>query len=148
MYDYTQDNLSLANGCYTCMLAEQLCDACGEEQDARRTEMAHQIIENGGDFYYRKVGKTKIAVANSGAVGEKNAMSVLADAPSGHDWIGAQTRDNDGKIREEFLEPVSLLSDRFFDLDVEVPVGSTVCADCHYVCNASAKCPNCEEVNA
>jgi len=156
MYDYTQDNLSVTNGCYTCMLTEQLCDACGEEQDARRTEMAYQIIENGGDFYYRQVGKTKIAVANSGAVGEKNAMSVLSDAPSGHDWVGAHVYlirpaiQMDGtirEIREEFLEPTSLLSDRIFELDLEVPVGYTVCADCHYMCNKSIACPNCELVN-
>ena len=147
MYDYTQDNLSIANGCYTCMLAESVCDACAEEQDARRTEMAHQIIENGGDFYYRRVGKTRVAVANSGAVGEKNCMSVLSDDPSGHDWVSPRTERNDGTIREEFLEPMSLLSDRFFDLNVEVPVGSTVCADCHYVCYSQIACPNCELVN-
>ena len=156
MYDYTQDNLSVTNGCYTCMLAQQICDACGEEQDNRRTEMAHQIIENGGDFYYRKVGKAKIAVANSGAVGEKNCMSVLADQPSAHDWVGATTRVKPYFVwvtqswqdtRDEFLEPTSLLSDRFFELDLEVPVGYTVCADCHYMCNKSIACPNCELVN-
>ena len=147
MYDYTQDNLSVTNGCYTCMLAQQTCEPCADEQDARRTEMAHQIIENGGDFYYRKVGKAKIAVANSGAVGEKNTMSILSDDPSGHEWVGAQTMRNDGSIRDEFLEPMTLLSDRFFDINVEVPVGSTVCADCHYVCNTAIACPNCELVN-
>ena len=129
MYDYTQDNLSLANGCYTCMLAEQTCEACADEQDARLTDRAWEIVDDGNQVY-------------------RWTLSRKSDDPSGHDWIGSQTRQTNGKIREEFLEPVSLLSDRFFDLDVEVPVGSTVCADCHYVCNASAKCPNCEEVNA
>ena len=157
MYDYTQDSLNLTNGCYTCMLEEQTCDACLDEQEARRIEMAHQIVENGGDFYYRQVGKTKIAIANSGAVGEKNCMTVLSDEPSGHDWVSAHVYlirpaiQMDGTIREirdEFTEPTSLLSDRLFELDVEVPVGYTVCADCHYMCNASVKCPNCEEVNA
>lgn len=129
MYDYTQDNLSLANGCYTCMLAEQVCDACADERDAKLTDRAWEIVDDGNDVY-------------------RWTLTRKSDDPSGHDWVSAHTRIDGDKIREEFLEPISLLSDRFFDLDVEVPVGSTVCADCHYVCNASAKCPNCEEVNA
>ena len=128
MYDYTQDNLSLANGCYTCMLAEQTCVACADEQDARLTDRAWEIVDDGNQVY-------------------RWTLSRKSDVPSGHDWIGSQTRQTNGKIREEFLEPVSLLSDRFFDLNVEVPVGSTVCADCHYVCNKSTACPNCELVN-
>jgi hypothetical protein len=128
MYDYTQDNLSLANGCYTCMLAEQTCEACADEQDARLTDRAWEIVDDGNDIY-------------------RWQLTRKSDDPSGHDWVGAQTRYNDGKIRDEFLEPVTLLSDRFFELNVEVPVGSTVCADCHYVCNKSTACPNCELVN-
>ena len=129
MYDYTQDNLSVTNGCYTCMLAQEVCEPCADEQDARLTDRAWEIVDDGNEIY-------------------RWTLSRKSDDPSGHDWIGSQTRQDNGKIREEFLEPVSLLSDRFFELNVEVPVGSTVCADCHYVCNASAKCPNCEEVNA
>jgi hypothetical protein len=128
MYDYTQDNLSLANGCYTCMLAEQTCEACADEQDARLTDRAWEIVDDGNDIY-------------------RWQLTRKSDDPSGHDWVGAQTRHNDGKIRDEFLEPVTLLSDRFFELNVEVPVGSTVCADCHYMCNKSIACPNCELVN-
>jgi len=129
MYDYTQDNLSLSNGCYTCMLAERICEACADEQDARLTDRAWDIVDEGNEVY-------------------RWTLTRKSDDPSGHDWVGAHTKRDNGTIREEFLEPTSLLSDRFFDLDVEVPVGSTICADCHYVCNASAKCPNCEEVNA
>ena len=128
MYDYTQDNLSLANGCYTCMLAESVCEACADERDARLTDRAWEIVDDGNEVY-------------------RWTLSRKSDDPSGHDWIGAQTRQDNGKIRDEFLEPVSLLSDRFFDLDIEVPVGSTVCADCHYVCNSHIACPNCELVN-
>jgi hypothetical protein len=128
MYDYTQDNLSVTNGCYTCMLAQQTCEACADEQDARLTDRAWDIVDDGNDVY-------------------RWQLSRKSDDPSGHEWISAYTMRNDGSVREEFLEPISLLSDRFFDMNVEVPVGSTVCADCHYVCNQSTACPNCELVN-
>ena len=128
MYDYTQDKLSLASGCHTCWLTESVCDTCAEERDAQLTDRAWEIVDDGNEVY-------------------RWTLSRKSDDPSGHDWIGAQTRQDNGKIRDEFLEPVSLLSDRFFDLDIEVPVGSTVCADCHYVCNSHIACPNCELVN-
>jgi hypothetical protein len=128
MYDYTQDNLSVSNGCYTCMLAQQICEPCADEQDARLTDRAWEIVDDGNDIY-------------------RWTLTRKSDDPSGHDWVGARTERNDGTIRDEFLEPISLLSDRFFDLNVEVPVGSAVCADCHYVCNQSTACPNCELVN-
>jgi hypothetical protein len=137
MYDYTQDNLSVTNGCYTCMLAQQICDPCADEQDARLTDRAWDIVDEGNDVY-------------------RWQLSRKSDEPSGHDWVSAHVYlirpaiQIDGtirEIREEFLEPTSLLSDRLFDMDIEVPVGSTVCADCHYVCNKSIACPNCELVN-
>jgi hypothetical protein len=128
MYDYTQDNLSLANGCYTCMLAESVCDACADERDAQLTDRAWEIVDDGNDVY-------------------RWTLTRKSDDPSGHDWVSPRTERNDGSIRDEFLEPMSLLSDRFFDLNVEVPVGSTVCADCHYVCYSQIACPNCELVN-
>ena len=128
MYDYTQDNLSVTNGCYTCMLAQQTCEPCADEQDARLTDRAWEIVDDGNDVY-------------------RWTLTRKSDDPSGHDWISATTMRNDGSVREEFLEPISLLSDRFFDMNVEVPVGSTVCADCHYVCSTAIACPNCELVN-
>lgn len=137
MYDYTQDNLSVTNGCYTCMLAEQTCEACADEQDARLSDRAWEIVDSGNDVY-------------------RWQLTRKSDDPSGHDWVSTTTRVEPYFVfatqtwedtRSEFLEPTSLLSDRLFDLDVEVPVGSTVCADCHYVCNKSIACPNCELVN-
>jgi hypothetical protein len=128
MYDYTQDNLSVTNGCYTCMLAQQTCEPCADEQDARLTDRAWEIVDDGNDIY-------------------RWTLTRKSDDPSGHDWVSPRTERNDGSIRDEFLEPISLLSDRFFDLDIEVPVGSAVCADCHYVCASNMPCPNCELVN-
>jgi hypothetical protein len=137
MYDYTQDNLSVTNGCYTCMLGNTTCDICLEEQDARLTDRAWDIVDEGNDVY-------------------RWQLSRKAEEPSGHDWVSAHVYlirpaiQLDGtirEIREEFLEPVTLLSDRIFDMNVEVPVGSIVCADCHYVCNKAIACPNCELVN-
>jgi hypothetical protein len=128
MYDYTQDNLSVTNGCYTCMLAQQTCEACADEQDTRLTDRAWDIVDDGNDIY-------------------RWQLTRKSDDPSGHDWVGSHTMRDNGTIRDEFLEPMTLLSDRFFDLNTEVPVGSTVCADCHYVCNKSTACPNCELVN-
>ena len=76
---------------------------------------------------------------------------------SGHEWVGSETRlprpyiTMTGDVvdtRQEFLEPISLITDRTFDEDAELPAHSVICAYCHLTCNQNVKCPNCDEVNA
>lgn len=97
--------------------------------------------------------------------------------PSQHDWVASETiRGTQGKrvimieewddactlqlmtikfiepteqwwMRDEFLAPIVQLTDRIFDTEYEVSTTEVVCQDCHYVCNASIACPNCELVN-
>jgi hypothetical protein len=35
MYDYTQDNLSIATSCVTCLALDTTCDECLEVSEAR-----------------------------------------------------------------------------------------------------------------
>jgi hypothetical protein len=134
MYDYTQDNLSVTNACWTCQQADRICDACADERDARDTANAWEIVEDGNQVYRWKTHK-------------------IADEPSGHDWVSSHTRirvtleHEKPQIREESLEPMTWLIDRIFEIDVEVPVGYTICTNCHYMCNSHVSCPNCELVN-
>jgi hypothetical protein len=97
--------------------------------------MAHQIVDESEDYYYRGYGDKKVAIANGGAVSELNPMSIIRDMVSGHEWT-----EREG----ECLEPTSLLIDRLYDLETSVTVtrNETVCPDCHYLHNKATACPN------
>ena len=110
------------------------------------------------------------AVANGGSIAEPRPLSVTRDAESGHDWIGSvikisdrtkrykiRAEMTDTSIREyivvedfedersEFLDPISLIADRIYDLETSLTVtgNETVCQDCHYLHNKAIACPNC-----
>lgn len=124
------------SACLACVGLSELCPACQDLRDTRDAEIAHQIVDESQDFYYRGYGKNKRAVANGGAVSEYNPMSVIRDLPSGHDWT-----DREG----EFLEPIAMLVDRLYDLETSVTMTSNevICSDCHLAHNKHAVCPNC-----
>ena len=123
------DELTVSNPCYQCMIQMELCVDCQDLREARATEFAHDIVDEGNDIYRYAPMYT--------------SLMKIEPEPSGHDWIGATTIGSDGKEREEFLEPITNLSDRFFELVVDLGPHETVCQDCHMVCNKHAVCPSC-----
>ena len=125
------------SACLACVGLTELCPACQDLRDTRDAEIAHQIVDESQDFYYRGYGKNKRAVANGGAITEGyRVLSVIRDLPSGHDWT-----DREG----EFLPPIAQLADRLYDLETSVTMTSNevICSDCHLAHNKHAVCPNC-----
>ena len=130
-----QQGISVTNGCYQCYMLD---DACMDCEDTRLTQEAiavHEIVDEGNDIYPMYTTMTKI------------------DTPeSGHEWVGSTTRIEPyfnwltqewEDTREEFLPPITVITDRLFDLNMEMPPNSMVCQTCHYTCNKHAACPNC-----
>ena len=83
MYDYTQDNLSIATSCQTCLALDTKCEECLEVGEARTSTLAHELVDD-GNLQYRR-----------------NWM-IERPQPSGHDWT-----ERDG----EFLPPIVLITD-------------------------------------
>jgi hypothetical protein len=69
--DYTQDGLSLANVCPMCIEQEQLCVDCVDSADARLTDRAYELVDEGNLQYRKQWSNTT--------------------EPSGSDWIGSET---------------------------------------------------------
>ena len=115
---------------------DQLCPDCAEQKEARDANIAHQIVDESEDYIIIGCGVRKRTVAYGGAVSEYNPMSVIRDLPSGHDWTDRE---------DEFLDPISLIADRLYDLETSLTVtaNETVCDSCHYIHNSAIHCPNC-----
>jgi len=114
------------------MIQMELCVDCQDLRDSRATNIAHDIVDEGSIQY-------------------RNQMLLITE-PSAHDWVSPTTRVEPYFVyatqtwedtREEFLEPITNLSDRFFELVVDLGPHETVCQDCHMVCNKHAVCPSC-----
>ena len=122
-----QQGISVTNGCYQCYMLDDACMDCEDTRTARDTNIAHAIVDE-GNLQYRK------------------QLSYNLPESSGHDWVGSTTLgtwyDPEAE-REEFMEPITNLSDRFFELVVDLGPHETVCQDCHMVCNKHAVCPSC-----
>lgn len=126
------DELTVSNPCYQCMIQMELCVDCQDLRDSRVTDIAHELVDEGNLAYPKQWH----------AVTE----------PSGHEWVSATTRVEPYFVyatqtwedtREEYLEPITNLSDRFFEMVVDLGPHETVCKDCHMVCNKHAVCPSC-----
>ena len=117
------DELTVSNPCYQCMIQMELCVDCQDLRDSRATNIAHDLVDENSDQYERPMHRV--------------------DSPSGHEWVGAVTLDNKDQERLEFMEPVTNLSDRIFELEVELTPHEMVCQTCRLVCNKHAVCPNC-----
>jgi hypothetical protein len=126
------DELTVSNPCYQCMIQMELCVDCQDLRDSRATNIAHDIVDEGSIQYHNQM--------------------LLITEPSAHDWVSPTTRVEPYFVyatqtwedtREEFLEPITNLSDRFFELVVDLGPHETVCQDCHMVCNKHAVCPSC-----
>jgi hypothetical protein len=114
------------------MIQMELCVDCQDLRDSRATNIAHEIVDEANLIY--------------------PAQWHSVTEPSGHDWVSPTTRVEPYFVyatqtwedtRDEFLEPITNLSDRFFELVVDLGSHETVCQDCHMVCNKHAVCPSC-----
>jgi hypothetical protein len=80
---YTEaDSLTVTNTCSECIAQEQLCTECVDTADARLTDKAFGLVDEGNLQY--------------------KYQWLLVTEPSGHDWT-----DRDG----EFKEPIVFLQD-------------------------------------
>jgi hypothetical protein len=82
MYDYTQDNLTISNNCYACMLLDSVCQECEDSKDAKLTNRAWEIVDE-GNLQYRLT------------------LSFNQDMPSGHDWT-----DREGEFKPPTVQLV------------------------------------------
>lgn len=127
--------VQITNMCYQCQALTELCPDCQEAKDARDIDIAHQIVDEGNLQYKYVWSQTKSDI-------------------TAHDWVGSITKLSrpailqDGTVieeRYEFLDPISLIADRMFDLETSITVtaNETVCDNCHYLHNKAIACPNC-----
>lgn len=107
--DYTQDSLTLTNTCPECIAQEQLCTDCVDTADARLTDKAYALADEGNMQYKRQW------------------LRPVEDV-SGHDWT-----DRDG----EYKLPIVMLQDggtyeELWELDDERQRDrETECQWCH-----------------
>jgi hypothetical protein len=116
--EYIPAGISVERQCLDCT-ADVLCTACVETKESRDSFIAHQIVDEGNDTYLYQ--------------GLYQPMLKVEDMPSGHDWTE----------RDEFLEPTSLISDRFFNTDLDKHGFEKVCSTCHLVVNREVGCTAC-----
>ena len=125
--------ISITNACYACYILDDICIECDDSRTARDSNIAHAIVDE-GNLQYRK------------------QLSYNLPESSGHDWVSPTTRVEPYFVyatqtwedtREEFLDPITVITDRLFDLSFDMPANSVICQDCHYTYNKHTKCPNC-----
>lgn len=121
------NGVTVSNQCFQCHSLNELCPDCQDERDTRDTVIAHQMVDEGNASVYRW------------------QVSSIDESPSGHEWVGSLVRTSKG-IREEFLDPTTLISDRIFEPSLELADDERVCAFCHLVTLSQIKCVNCDEV--
>jgi len=127
MYDYTQDNLTISNNCYNCMLIDAVCQECQDTKDARLTVLAWELVDEGNLQY-------------------KLTLSYNVKEPSGHDWVSPTVAlvkpaiMPDGTLkyeREEYIPPIVNLMDggvydNLWELDDHIQRAREVeCKWCH-----------------
>ena len=125
--DYTQDSLTLTNTCPECIAQEQLCTDCVDTADAKLTDKAYDLVDEGNMQYKRNWMRPTEAV-------------------SGHDWVGSVTRVKPYFVyatqtwedtRQEFTDPTVQLQDggvyeELWELDDERQRDrETECQWCH-----------------
>jgi hypothetical protein len=125
--------ITITNTCYACYILDDICIECDDRRTANDTNIAHAIVDE-GNLQYRK------------------QLSYNLPESSGHDWVSPTTRVEPYFVyatqtwedtREEFLDPITVITDRLFDLSFDMPANSVICQDCHYTYNKHTKCPNC-----
>ena len=131
--EYIPAGISVERQCLDCT-ADVLCTACVELKESRDYFIMYQIVDEGNMGY----SAPQVQIEN--------------ELPSGHDWVGSTTRVEPYFVyvtqtwedtRDEFLEPTSLISDRFFDTDLDIHSFEKVCSTCHLVVNREVGCTEC-----
>jgi hypothetical protein len=98
--DYTQDSLTLMNTCPECIAQEMLCTDCVDEADARLTDKAYGLVDEGNLQY--------------------KSQWLMTSEPSSHDWVSPivylprPAVQIDGSIvefRYEYKKPTTDLQD-------------------------------------
>lgn len=124
------------DACVSCVGLTELCPACQDLRDVRDAEIAHQIVDEGNLQY-------------------KHVWSQTESDVTAHDWVGSVTkltrpfRQQDGTLieeRYEFLDPISIITDRIFDLETSLTVtqSEVICQSCHLIYNKHQEaCPIC-----
>lgn len=74
MSEYTNQGISVTTQCFDCMQLDDVCDNCLELREARDSQVAHEIVDEGNLQYKRQW--------------------LLVTEPSGHDWT-----DRDGEFK-------------------------------------------------
>jgi hypothetical protein len=65
---------------------------------------------------------------------------------SGHDWVASETRQRNGSIRKEFVDPIVDLTDRAEVEVIPMLKDETECSWCHLIMHISSSvCPNCDK---
>ena len=138
------DSISVTNQCYDCMLSDSLCSECLDNQEARASMLAHQMVDGRADIYRYSPMYTP--------------LMKVEPYPSNHDWVSPVTRGTDGKERHEFYQATTYLADRLaqswflgkhiFDMTVEddelkFSDNYQVCDSCYLLVNRGVSCPNC-----
>ena len=142
------DSISVTNQCYDCMLSDSLCSECLDNQEARASDIAHQLVDERNLQY-------------------SNVWSSTSAQPSGHEWVSPTTRVKPYFVyatqtwedtRSEFYQATTYLADRLtqswflgkhiFDMTVEddelvIPTNYAICDSCHMMKNKGVICPNC-----
>ncbi len=128
-----QIGISVTNACYHCYILNEVCMECEDTRTARDSNIAHAIVDEGNLQYSKQ-------------------LSYNLPESSGHDWVSPTTRVEPYFVyatqtwedtREEFLDPITVITDRLFDLSFDMPANSVICQDCHYTYNKHTQCPNC-----
>jgi hypothetical protein len=139
--DYTQDSLTLTNTCPECIAQEQLCTDCVDTADAKLTDKAYDLVDEGNMKYKRNWMRPNEAV-------------------SGHDWVGSVTRVKPYFVfatqtwedtRNEFTDPTVQLQDggvyeELWELDDQRQrARETECPWCHLMTRKDMNdCQDCD----
>jgi hypothetical protein len=137
------NGMSIMNECYDCITIADYdvkCRVCDESDEARVDELAwnHRADER---------------------LAEGDVITDLSTPPSASDWIGSNTRQADGRIRNEFVPATYNLADRcpgtyflgkhLFDLDDDekrsvIHFYEVVCPSCNLVWPKRTGCQECK----
>lgn len=136
------NGIAIATECYDCMLIADYgykCRVCDESDEARSDELAwnHRANER---------------------LAEGDVITDLSELPVASDWIGSETRTQEGRVRSEFKPGTYNLNDRcpstyflgqhLFDLDEDehrskIHMFEMVCPSCHLVYPKRTGCQEC-----
>jgi hypothetical protein len=106
---YTEGNsLTVTNVCPECIAQEQLCTDCVDESDARLTDKAYELVDEGNMQYKRHWFRNT--------------------EPSGHDWTD---REGEYKLPIVFLQDGGVYEELWELEDMTQRARETECQWCH-----------------